>query len=212
MQIFDVSLTISPNIPVWPGDPPVILERVASIDTGDEVNLTHLSMSVHTGTHVDAPYHFLGGLSATVEKLPLADLCGRAYVLQIEDSIELITRQVLERLAIPSRTRRLLLKTRNSSFWDDDTAGFRKEFTSLTPDGADCLVERGIRLVGIDYLSIASFHAGAPTHRVLLQGGTIILEGLDLRQVNSGLYTLYCLPLKIESSDGAPARVILVRN
>lgn len=211
MQIFDVTLPISPEMPLWPGDPPVSLEKVASTDTGDEVNLTHLSMSVHTGTHVDAPYHFLGGSSATVEQLSLGDLSGRAFVLQIEDSVDLITREILERLRIPARTRRLLFKTRNSSFWDVHKAVFRQDFCALSPNGAAYLVDRGIRLVGIDYLSIAPFHEGSPTHRVLLEAGIIIVEGLDLRQVTPGRYTLYCLPLKILSSDGAPARVILLR-
>ena len=212
MRIFDVTLTISPDMPVWPGDPTVELERVASTDSGDEVNLSRLSMSVHTGTHVDAPFHFLGGNTATVEQLSLSELSGRVYVLQIEDRIKIITREILVQSVIPARTRRLLLKTGNSKYWEKGERRFQADFTALSPDAAVYLVERGIRLVGVDYLSVAPFMDGAPTHKILLEAGTIIVEGLDLSRISPGRYMLYCLPLKLKSSDGAPARVILIRS
>jgi arylformamidase len=212
MRIFDVSLTISPDMPVWPGDPPVILERVASTDSGDDVNLSRLSMSVHSGTHVDAPFHFLGGNTVTVEQLSLSVLSGRVYVLQIEDRIKLITQEILIQSGIPARTRRLLFKTGNSSNWEKGERRFHTDFTALSPEAASYLVERGIKLIGVDYLSVAPFADGAPTHKILLEAGIIIVEGLDLSQVSPGRYMLYCLPLKLHSSDGAPARVILIRS
>src|SRR3990172_6896165 len=114
MHIYDISLTITPEMPVWPGDPDVKLERVAKIEAGDGYNLTRLDLSVHNGTHVDAPYHFLGGDSATVDKLSLKILSGRVYVLYLPDC-ELITASVLKNADIPPRTRRLLFRTRNSN-------------------------------------------------------------------------------------------------
>lgn len=212
MRIFDITLTLSPELPVWPGDPPLILERIARIESGDEVNLTRLSMSVHSGTHIDAPFHFLGGNSLTVEKISLDDLTGRAYVLQIANSVVLVTREILSQANIPARTRRLLLKTANSIRWENGTQHFYPGFCALSPEAAAYLVERGIRLVGVDYLSVAPFEGGAPTHQILLKAGVVVVEGLNLSKVPPGRYTLYCLPLKLLGADGAPARAILIRN
>lgn len=210
MQIYDISLTISPDMPVWPGDPAIILERVAKMEEGANANVTQISMSAHSGTHVDAPYHFLGGEAATVETLPLNFLTGRVYVMQVPDEVDLITASVLEKLEVPLRTRRILFKTRNSQLWRRKEQVFQKDFVALSQDAAEYLVSKGTKLVGIDYLSIAPFAQGLPVHRVLLNAGIVILEGLDLSVVMPGRYTLYCLPLKLAGSDGAPARVILV--
>jgi arylformamidase len=180
------------------------------MEDGAEANVSQVSMSVHLGTHVDAPYHFLGGETLTIEKMPLNMLIGRAYVLQLDDSVDSITASVLEAAHIPPRTRRLLFKTRNSRLWQQNDGGFAEDFVAIQADGAQCLVERGIKLVGVDYLSVAPFAKPAPTHRILLQAGIILIEGLDLSQVTQGRYSLYCLPLKIDGADGAPARVILI--
>jgi len=209
MHIYDISLTITPEMPVWPGDPDVKLERVAKIEAGDGYNLTRLDLSVHNGTHVDAPYHFLGGDTATVDKLSLKTLSGRVYVLHLPDC-ELITAEVLENAEIPPRTRRLLFRTRNSNYWTENQKVFHTDFVALNPDAAQWLVNRGVKLVGIDYLSIAPFNDGHPTHDVLLKAGVVIVEGLDLSKISQGRYTLHCLPLKLAGSDGAPARVILI--
>jgi arylformamidase len=167
-------------------------------------------MGAHVGTHVDAPYHFLGGDKLTVDQLDLKDLTGRVYVLRIPDEVDLVTAEVLEKGEIPPRTRRLLFKTRNSSFWAASGSTFRTDYVALSPDGAQYLVNKGIRLVGIDYLGIAPFSDPAPTHQILLSAGVIILEGLNLSEVPPGRYALYCLPVKLAGSDGAPARTILV--
>jgi arylformamidase len=210
MRTYDISLTISPNLPIWPGDTPISIERTEKIEQGSDANVTRLEMSAHVGTHVDAPYHFLGGEAATVEQLPLNILYGRAYVLQIEDEVDLITKSVLKNAAIPLRIRRLLLKTRNSLYWAGGETKFQEEFVALSEDGAQYLVDRGIRLIGIDYLSVAPFSDTGPTHKVLLSAGVVILEGLNLSFVSPGRYTLYCLPIKIKGADGAPARAILI--
>ena len=210
MQTYDITLTISPDLPVWPGDPPIRLERVEKIEEGANANVSQITMGVHTGTHVDAPYHFLGDEGATVEKLSLRILTGRAYVLELGSDVEHITRAVLVQAEIPPRTRRLLFKTRNSAYWTRADHTFQEDFAGLTEDGAQFLVDRGVKLVGVDYLSVAPFKQSRPTHEILLRAGVVIVEGLNLSQVSQGRYTLYCLPLKLAGSDGAPARAILV--
>jgi arylformamidase len=167
-------------------------------------------MTVHIGTHVDAPYHFLGQQAMTVEQIPLNVLNGRAYVLHVPDEINLITSEFLGVVEIPPRTRRILFKTRNSELWAAGVKEFQKDFVAISPDGAQYLVDRNIRLVGVDYLSVAPFTDGIPPHKILLKEGVVIVEGLDLSQVTQGRYTLHCLPLKIAGADGAPARAILV--
>jgi arylformamidase len=208
MRTYDISLTISPQLPTWPGDPSIVLERVEKIENGSNSNVSRLDMGVHAGTHVDAPYHFLPD-GKTVELLNLNMLTGRAYVLHLPD-VDVITAAVLDAAQIPPRTRRVLFKTRNSGYWKDVSAGFRTDFVGLTADGAEYLIKRGVKLVGVDYLSVAPYHHSRPTHEILLSAGVVILEGLDLSQVSQGRYTLYCLPLKLAGSDGAPARAILI--
>lgn len=210
MRTYDISLTLSPDLPDWPGDPGIIVERVEKIEEGATANVSQLSMSVHAGTHVDAPFHFLGGEAPTVEQLPLNLLIGRAYVLHVPDEVDLIGAATLQQAGVPPRTRRLLLKTRNSALWTHAEKKFHTDFVALSADGAQYLVDRGIKLVGVDYLSVAPFEQAAPTHEILLRAGIVVLEGLDLSQVSRGRYTLYCLPLKIAGADGAPARAILV--
>ncbi len=210
MRTYDISLTLSNDLPTWPGDPKIVLERFSKMEEGETCNITSISCCVHVGTHVDAPYHFLGGDSLNVEHLPLNLLTGRAYVLELPDHVALVTSAILESADIPPRTRRLLIKTRNSHYWAQAVKGFQKDFVALSEDGAQHLVERGVRLIGVDYLSVAPFDDPVPTHRTLLQAGVVVVEGLNLSEVSQGRYTLYCLPLKIASADGAPARAILV--
>jgi arylformamidase len=210
MQTYDISLTVSPSLPVWPGDPSIEFERTSEIEKGDIANVTRMNMGVHTGTHVDAPFHFLGGKTPTVEKLSLKTLTGRAYVLHLPDEIDAIDRKILEAMDVPPRTRRLLFRTRNSKKWADPSRIFNKDFVAVTADGAEFLVEHGVKLVGVDYLSVAPFDIPRPTHEILLKAGVVIVEGLDLSQISQGRYALYCLPLKLAGCDGAPARAILI--
>ncbi|MGD8812880.1 MAG: cyclase family protein [Anaerolineales bacterium] len=208
MRIYDVSVGISPQMPVWPGDPPVKLERVREIAQGANSNVSHLTCGVHVGTHVDAPSHFLEG-APSVETLSMKALNGRAYVVDLPDA-EVLDAATLEASGIPPRTRRVLFKTRNSEYWTRPDHEFQKDFVAVDRSGAEWLVQKGVQLVGIDYLSIAPYGESRPTHRVLLTAGVVVVEGLDLSQVSRGRYTLHCLPLKLMGSDGAPARAILV--
>jgi arylformamidase len=210
MHTYDISLTITPDLPIWPGDPKIILERLSKMEEGAHCNITQMSASVHIGTHVDAPYHFLGGNALTVENLPLNLLTGRAYVLHLPDTVDRITATILENAEIPPRTRRLLFKTRNSGLWTRQEQTFQEDFVALAPDGARYLVERGIKLVGVDYLSVSPYNESVLTHQILLKAGVVVVEGLNLAEVSQGRYALYCLPLKIAGSDGAPARAILI--
>ncbi len=178
------------------------------MDAGAHDNVSRLACSVHTGTHVDAPHHFLND-HRTVELLALDILVGPALVIQIPLDARLVTADVLEKAAFPVGTERLLLKTANSQLWARGENTFQTDFVGVSEDGAEWLVSHAIKLVGIDYLSVAPYHQSIPTHRALLSAGVIIVEGLDLSVINPGTYGLYCLPLKLVGSDGAPARVIL---
>jgi len=211
MTIYDISLSISPNLPTWPGDPGLKLEQYASMDKGENYNATQISSSVHLGTHVDAPRHFLNDGGA-VEQLPLEVLTGPCYVTQLPDGIEAINAEVLDRTEITSEMKRVLFGTSNSHYWAKGESKFQTDFVAITEDGAEWLVERGIQLVGVDYLSVAPYEESIPTHRVLLQAGVVVVEGLNLSSIMRGFYDLYCLPLKIAGSDGAPARAILIQS
>lgn len=208
MPIYDISLGISPQMVVWPGDPPVILERVAAIAEGANANVSRLSASVHSGTHVDAPSHFYQNAPA-VESLPLSVLTGEAWVIAVPQA-SVIDAEVLEAAQIPKGAERLLFKTRNSDLWAAGEADFHTDFVAVDASGARWLAERQVRLVGIDYLSISPWKQSRPVHRLLIDAGMLIVEGLDLSAVPPGRYMLYCLPLKLLGSDGAPARAILV--
>jgi arylformamidase len=194
VRIVDVSVPVRPGMIVYPGDPEVRLERVSSIAYGDGVNLSRLDLGVHSGTHVDAPLHFVEG-GASVETLPLDVLVGPCVVVE-----------GLDPAAVPAGAERVLFKTPNSRMWERDE--FSEEFVALDGHGARALVERGVRLVGIDYVSIGDEEA----HRVLLGAGVVAVEGLDLREVEPGEYRLICAPLRLEGAEGAPARVLLIRD
>ena len=209
MKIIDVSVPLSDLLPVWPGDPRVKLERVRDIADGANSNVSLLTLRVHSGTHVDAPVHFFPDEKG-IESLAIHELIGSCFVSEIPLEIDVVTRKVLDSLQIPSGVRRLLLKTRNSDMWNGDETDFNNEFVGLSEDGAEWVVERGIRVVGIDYLSIAPYKQSRPTHEALLGAGVIVIEGLDLRAVTTGYYSLICLPIKLVGSDGAPARVVLI--
>jgi arylformamidase len=210
MTIYDITLTITPTLPVWPGDPPVQLSQPSHLERGDICTITRLDISAHTGTHLDAPAHFIRG-GATVETLDLDVLIGPALVVDARGRGHL-TAEALEALAIPPYVKRLLLRTDNSAIWQAGDSAFVEDFVAIEPSGASWLVERGIRLVGIDYLSVAPFEDGAPTHQILLGAGVIAVEGLNLSAIEPGEYQLICLPIRIGGSDGAPCRAVLIRS
>lgn len=209
MRIIDISLTLSNKLPVWPGDPRVSLERVHKIEDGAHSNVSRLEIQVHSGTHIDAPVHFLPGEKG-IESIQLSDLIGPCFVLEFPEDVTVINQEILGKQYIPGGVTRLLLKTRNSAFWTADDSEFKTDFVGLAEDGARWLVERGIRVVGIDYLSIAPYKQSKPTHEVLLKAGVVIIEALDLHAVTTGYYSLLCMPIKLAGSDGAPARAALI--
>ena len=211
MKIFDISVPIHPQLPVWPGDPQVVLERYRQLSEGDASNDSRLACSVHCGTHVDAPAHFVEN-GATVEQLPLDMLVGSATVAEFPE-IDRITPDLLETQKLVPKTKRLLLKTKNSDLWKNPDHEFNPDFVALSSESARWMVSKGIKLVGIDYLSIQLFKDAEPlTHRILLEAGIIIIEGLNLHAVQPGVYQLICLPIKLAGSEGAPARAILIEQ
>jgi arylformamidase len=207
VPIYDVTVPLRAGMVTYGGDEPgPELTYTKLLSRGDSSNLSTLSLGSHTGTHVDAPHHFIDG-RATVEQMDPAALIGEAYVVE-HSSPNHISRGDLEAARLPDDARRVLFKTSNAAFWDDDA--FHPDFKGLEVDAARFLVERGVRLVGIDYLSIERFQSpGHETHVVLLDAGVVIVEGLDLRAVPPRRYTMCCAPLKVVGAEGAPARVFL---
>src|SRR5581483_11072664 len=194
MKLIDVSVPLDATTPTYPGNTPFSLEAIKRIARGDSSNVSTLHMSAHAGTHVDAPRHFFDDKPGT-ESLALDLLIGRARV------VEVTARQIdAESLAGHdlSEDIRVLIKTHNSRFWG--SAAFHAEFA-------------GVTVVGVDYLSLDAYKApGKPAHHILLGSGTIVIEGLNLRDVDPGVYEMYCLPLALVGSDGAPARVVLRKS
>jgi arylformamidase len=208
-RIIDVSLPIGKDLLTWPGDPGVEVEAAKRITEGDPSNVSLLSMGTHTGTHVDPPVHFIEGTEG-IDRVALDVLVGEVIVADLR-SADSIGPDELDALNLPEGTERLLCRTRNSDLWSRLPVGFPDDYVAVTPDGARWLVERGIRLVGVDFLSVErNGGSGHPVHHTLLGNGTIILEGLDLSKAEPGPYTLACLPLRITAGDGGPARAALI--
>jgi arylformamidase len=208
MKIHDISFPISNETPVYEGDPNVRIEVASSFAKGDHANVTGLCFGAHTATHVDAPNHFIDG-TRRIHELELEKLIGRCRVVEIEkDVIEILP----EHVGDLENVERILFKTRNSEFWNAAGEGFRKDFTYISPAAARVLADAGLKLVGIDYLSVEKFGStDFATHITLLEKEIVIVEGLDLRKISAGDYEIICLPLKIvsETGDGAPARTVL---
>ncbi len=204
MEIYDISVPLSPELPAFPGDPRVEIEPVSRIAGGDAANVSRLSISTHSGTHIDPPRHFDDrGIAA--DGLPLSLLVGDAFLADVTGT-KVIGQAELVRLPLAG-VERLLLKTGNSLLWGRQE--FVADFAHLAPDGARYLVNMGIRLIGMDYLSIEKIEGDWEVHRFLLDSGVVILEGLNLDGISEGGYELICLPLKIAGGDGAPARALL---
>jgi arylformamidase len=210
MRIYDVSVPLSAATPTYPGDPGIEIKEWLTLANGDAANVSLINFGLHSGTHVDAPAHFIAG-GARVESLAFESLIGEAKVVEVPHELKAIDENFVA-AHCERDTRRILFKTRNSAFWSNPAAGFREDYTYIDSTAARRLVELEVKLVGIDYLSVEQFQSqNFETHRILLSQGVVILEGLDLREVPGGVYELICLPLKIAggSGDGAPARVIL---
>jgi arylformamidase len=210
MQTYDVSVPLSAATPTYPGDPGIQITRWLRLANGDAANVSLINFGLHSGTHVDAPAHFIEG-GAKVDSLSLESLLGEVEVIEVGNDVGIIDKHfVADNCA--SGSQRILFKTRNSAFWNETDQRFHEDYVAIEPEAARWLVDAGVRLVGIDYLSVEKFGSeGFQTHLAFLSRGVVIIEGLDLRAVPGGTYELLCLPLRIAggSGDGAPARVIL---
>ncbi|MEO8909205.1 MAG: cyclase family protein [Gemmatimonadaceae bacterium] len=206
-RIYDVSVPIRTGGLVYPGNPEIDIELQQAVAKGASANVSYIRFGSHTGTHADAARHFFDD-GQSVDQIPLERLIGRALLLSFPDDLLVIGAANLRQHDLKGQTR-ILLRTRNSALLSKKE--FAKDYTYLAPDGAQYLVDSGIELVGIDYLSIEQFHSGHhKTHRTLLEKSVVILEGLDLSVPPPGEYQLICLPLRIEGCDGAPARAVLI--
>lgn len=204
-KIIDVTVPLSPDLPSFPGDPPLRVSATHRMADGASYNVTELTLGTHAGTHVDAPFHFLAD-GATVDALPLEILLGKARVVDLGE-LDFVDRGDLEALDLREDLR-VLLKTRNSGQLRQKS--FQEDYVYLTPGAATYLAQVGIKLVGFDYLSIEKFGSREyAAHKALLEAGVVIVEGLDLSDVEPGEYDMTCLPLRIAGGDGSPARVVL---
>ncbi|MEO7712647.1 MAG: cyclase family protein [Gemmatimonadaceae bacterium] len=209
-MIYDISVALRTGGVVYPGNPPISITAQQAISQGAGANVSRLDMGSHSGTHVDAPKHFFDD-GAGVDALPLDVLMGPARLIAFADTVKSIGESDLRAHDLTGVTR-LLMRTRNSAWLASGATDFHPDYTFLAPDGAAYLVSLGIKLVGVDYLSVEQFHSGHHrTHRTLLERGVVIVEGLVLTEPPPGDYELRCLPLKLSGLDGAPARAVLVQ-
>jgi arylformamidase len=207
-RVYDISVPIRDGGIVYPGNPEIHIGLQQAIARGAGANVSSVSFGSHTGTHVDAARHFFDN-GETVDRIPLDRLMGKTTVIQMADEVRAIGRVELEQHVLHGVTR-LLLKTRNSGYLTQDQH-FHPDYTYLAPDGAEYLVSLGVKLVGVDYLSVEQFHSGHHmTHRTLLENDVIIVEGLQLDGIAPRTYELICLPLRLEGCDAAPARALLL--
>jgi arylformamidase len=207
MPLIDISVPVNPKLPVWPGEAQPVITHKLRMSEGADANVTHLAVGSHTGTHIDAPLHFVDGGKTTLE-IPLDKLIGLCQVVDLQGKTS-ITAADLEALRLPEGIQKILFKTDNSRLWADPTHPFFEDFCALTADAAQWVVDHGVHLVGIDYLSIQLYHDSFETHVILLSNETVIVEGLDLRHVEPGAYRLICLPLKVAGVEGTLARAVL---
>ena len=206
MKYIDISSTVDKNMPHWPTSSRPVIKRLFSLAKGSKSNVSWIGMGIHTGTHIDAPEHFIRN-GNTIDKIKIKSLIGKCYVCNTKNR-GVIDVSYLNSIKVPQGVKKILFHTKNSSFWKDSK--FHKDFVALTPQAARWIVKKGINLVGIDYLSIERFgEKGNRTHKILLKKKVIIVEGLNLSHVKDGVYKLIVLPIKIKGCEGAPARAIL---
>jgi arylformamidase len=207
VKIVDISLSVSTDIKVWPGSTGFTLTWDDRIDKGHECNNSRIACDTHFGTHIDAPLHFVAN-GLTVDQIVPELLIGPCQVIYLP-GLRSISAETLAPLKLGPHTRRLLLKTDNSNLWMAKEQKFQENYACLTESDARWIVQHGIFLVGIDYLSIGSYNDGVKTHQVLLEANVVVLEGLNLSEADAGDFELICLPLKLAGAEGAPARVVL---
>lgn len=208
MKIIDITLPLSDDTLVWEGDKGVHIEQTEYLNNGSDFNISRAEFGVHAGTHIDAPFH-LFDQGYTVDKIPLDKLIGPVQVLKIDESINLITDDVLLESGFKKNTERLLLKTRNSENWLKKPHQFDRNFSAIDSSAARFLIDESVSLIGIDYFSISPYNDLVAPHQILLKAGIVILENACLVNVEPGFYTLFCLPLSLVGTDGAPVRAVL---
>jgi len=208
MNIIDITIPLSDKTPVWEGEKGITIKSIDRIDDTSDFNVSRIELGVHSGTHIDAPYHlFKNGITA--DQIPLDALIGGVQVVGISEGISVIDKNCLMNLDIKDGIERILFKTSNSRYWVSDRYSFNRDYIALNSQGARYLVDMDLKLVGIDYFSVSVYDDLIQPHKIFLDHGVVILENIDLRQVTLGLYELICLPLKIVGTDGAPVRAIL---
>lgn len=203
--MIDITYPISKNIPKWPGSIGITVTQHLQMPK-EEANLTSIEIDCHLGTHLDAPLHFVHQ-GKSVDQLDITTLIGKAFVAEIRDR-KVITISDLEAV-VPKNCERLLLKTDNQLYWEQKRIEFEKDYSAIDAAAAKWLIDKGIKLVGIDYLSIQRFHDGPETHQLLLEAEVVIVETLNLEEVTQGWYELICLPIKVVGVEGAPVRAVL---
>lgn len=206
-SIIDISLPLEDGIPIWPDSTGINLSWALRLERGESSNLTRLDIDVHVGTHIEGSLHsFSDGIS--IDKILLENFIGRASVVDLS-LVDVITAKDLEKLNLSDGVERLLFRTKNSEFWKNFNQTFREDFVGLSSDAAQWIVDHKIKLVGIDYLSVANFKEGDAVHKILFKKGVVILEGLNLLMAPVGEYELVCLPLKLIGREASPVRAIL---
>lgn len=206
-RFIDVTLPIDKGMPIWPDSTGINFSWTHCLNKGGTVNLTRLDMDVHAGTHVEGPLHYYAN-AISVDEIPLEIFLGRALVVDLP-AVDKITANDLEKLSLPKGIKRLLFRTKNSELWKDFKQSFYEDFVGLSSGAAQWVVDKKIKLIGIDYLSVANFKQGRSVHEILLKGGVVILEGLNLLMAPAGEYEIICLPIKLIGREASPARVIL---
>jgi len=209
-QLIDISVPIDNELPIWPGSTGVEIRRQHSIEKGERENVTVITIDVHTGTHIDAPLHRIKN-GNTVDCFDLKKMIGNATVINFPEK-NMITRNDMNKKGIGDNKKRLLLKTRNSEIWKDKKKSFTEDYVGLTVDAAEWIVENKIETIGIDYLSIEPYGGNGEVHKILMESGVVIIEGLILKDVDPGEYELICLPVYLKGTDGAMARAVLRKN
>lgn len=205
MKLYDVTHTLCSDTPVWPGDPSVKVESRSSIENGDACNLTSLVLGSHAGTHLDAPYHvFKNGKK--LSEIDAELFIGDCLVIEILDKKEILLSDIDG--LIPNGTKRLLIKTNNSkrNFYGE----FYTDYASVDAQAVEYMLSMGVKLLGVDYLSLGVWGKTLATHETFFtRGGEVIVESLNLSDVPQGEYEMICLPMKLSCEDGAPVRCIL---
>ncbi|MHB1697692.1 MAG: cyclase family protein [bacterium] len=209
-MFIDISMDIEDGMLHWPSDPVIEIDNYSQIKKGAAANNSKISCGVHTGTHIDAPKHFIEE-GQGIDKINLDRLIGRCRVIEVPDGVSPISKEFIEPLNI-KKGDRLLFKTKNSEWINSGDNNFHTDYVYVAPEASIYMVEKGVVLVGVDYLSVEGYHVGHDTHRTLLGAGVVIIEGLNLYNVAAGDYKIIALPIKIKDSNGAPARVLLENN